>query len=89
MWIDWLNECPRRQVTHSAVGTNLVGVASPLLNDDIGINSVAKPLPVQTLVAALVVEALVRAVLPKLSRVGLSRVGLSRVDGRCVDVCLR
>ena len=58
------------------MGSDLVEVPSPGLDHDLRINSVAKPLHRQALVAELAVEGLVHAVLPR----------LSRIDRRSVDV---
>jgi len=46
--------------------SDLVVVPPPALDDDLRINSIAKPLYRQALIAELPVEGLVRAVLPRL-----------------------
>ncbi len=57
------------------MGPNLVVHPSPILDCDLRIDSVHKPLHPEALVSKLSVEALVRAVLPR----------LSRIDRRSVD----
>lgn len=60
------------------MGTDLVVVHSPVLNDNSGLDAVSEPLHGQTLVPKLAVKALVHSVLP----------GLSGIDEGCLNLLI-
>ena len=61
------------------MGSNLVVVAAPDLDQDLRFGSVAEPFEAQTLVAKLVVEALVGPILPRLAGIDQRGVDVTRV----------
>ena len=57
--------------------SNLVEVTPPILDEDLRIHPVRKPLHAQTLVPELPVEALVRFVLPGFTRIDMRNINLA------------
>ena len=60
-----VDELCRRQIAEAGVRANLIVVAAPRFDHDLGLGAREEPLHAQALVAELAVEAFVHAILPR------------------------